>query len=77
MQARVSRKLLDRTLGQPQTVRDIAWKGQLRMYQRCRHLMAAAKPKVVATPKRIAMKQEVDSGHENRLLKSALLDAVF
>ena len=28
-QARVSRKPLDRTLGLPQAVRDIAWKGQL------------------------------------------------
>jgi hypothetical protein len=48
-QARVSRKLLDRTIGLPQAVRDIAWKGQLRMCQRYRHLMAAGKPKVVAT----------------------------
>jgi transposase len=30
-------------------VRDIAWKGQLRMCQRYRRLMAAGKPKVVAT----------------------------
>jgi len=49
MQARVSRKLLDRIEGLPQAVRDIAWKGQLRMCQRYRHLMAAGKPKVVAT----------------------------
>jgi transposase len=49
MQARVSRKLLDRIEGLPQTVRDIAWKGQLRMCQRYRHMMAAGKPKVVAT----------------------------
>ena len=49
MQARVSRKLLDRIEALPQAVRDIAWKGQLRMCQRCRHLMAAGKPKVVAT----------------------------
>ena len=28
---------------------DIAWKGQLRMCQRYRHLMAAGKPKVVVT----------------------------
>lgn len=49
MQARVSRKLLDRLEALPQEVRDIAWKGQLRMCQRYRHLMAAGKPKVVAT----------------------------
>lgn len=49
MQARVSPKLFDRIEGLPQTVRDIAWKGQLRMCQRYRHLMAAGKPKVVAT----------------------------
>jgi transposase len=49
MQARVSRKLLDRVESLPQAVRDIAWKGQLRMCQRYRHLMAAGKPKVVAT----------------------------
>lgn len=49
MQARVSRKLLDRVEALPQVVRDIAWKGQLRMCQRYRHLMAAGKPKVVAT----------------------------
>jgi transposase len=49
MQARVSRKLLDRIEALPQTVRDIAWNGQLRMCQRYRHLMAAGKPKVVAT----------------------------
>ena len=48
MQARVSRKLLDRIEGLPQIVRDIAWKGQLRMCQRYRHLMAAGKPRVVA-----------------------------
>jgi transposase len=49
MQARVSRKLHDRIEAQPKAVRDIAWKGQLRMCQRYRHLMAAGKPKVVAT----------------------------
>jgi transposase len=48
MQARVSRKLLDRIEGLPKAVRDIAWKGQLRMCQRYRHLTAAGKPKVVA-----------------------------
>ena len=33
----------------PKSVRDIAWKGQQRMCRRYRHLMAASKPKVVAT----------------------------
>ena len=49
MQARVSRKLHDRIEELPQAVRDIAWKGQLRMCQRYRHLVAAGKPKVVVT----------------------------
>jgi transposase len=49
MQARVSRKLHDRIEALPQSVRDIAWKGQLRMCRRYRHLMAAGKPKVVVT----------------------------
>lgn len=49
MQARVCRKLLDRIEALPQTVRDIAWKGQRRMCQRHRRLIAAGKPKVVAT----------------------------
>ena len=47
MQARVSRKLHDRIEGLPKAVRDIAWKGQLRMCQRYRHLLAAGKAKVV------------------------------
>jgi len=49
MQARVSRKLHDRLEGLPRAVRDIAWKGQLRMCQRYRHLVAAGKAKVVVT----------------------------
>ena len=49
MQARVSRKLHDRIEVLPPAVRDIAWKGQLRMCQRHRHLIAAGKPKVVVT----------------------------
>lgn len=49
MQARVSRRLHDRIEALPQAVRDIAWKRQLRMCQRYRHLIAAGKPKVVAT----------------------------
>jgi transposase len=49
MQARVGRKLVDRIEALPQSVRDIAWKGQLRMCQRYRHMMALGKPKVVAT----------------------------
>ncbi|AHD03695.1 IS110 family transposase [Leisingera methylohalidivorans] len=47
MQARVSAKLLARLEGLPQAVRDIAWKGQLRMCPRYRHLIAAGKAKVV------------------------------
>ena len=49
MQAHVSRKLHDRLEGLPKAVRDIAWKGQLRMCQRYRHLVAAGKAKVVVT----------------------------
>lgn len=47
MQARVSRKLHDRIEGLPNVVRDIAWKGQLGMCPRYRHLLAAGKAKVV------------------------------
>lgn len=46
MQARVSPKLLARLEALPQVVRDIAWKGQLRICQRSRHLVAAGKAKV-------------------------------
>ena len=49
MQARVGRKMFDRLETLPQAVRDIAWKGQLRMCHRHRHLIAAGKPKVVVT----------------------------
>jgi hypothetical protein len=49
MQARISPKLHARLEALPTAVRDIAWKGQLRMCQRNRHLMAAGKAKVVAT----------------------------
>ncbi len=49
MQARVSRKLHDRIEALPAAVRDIAWKGQLRLCERYRRLMAAGKPKVVVT----------------------------
>ena len=49
MQPRVSRKLHDRLEALSATVRDIAWKGQLRMCQRYRRLAAAGKPKVVVT----------------------------
>ena len=49
MQARVSRKLLDRLERLPQTVRDIAWRAQLRLCHRHRRLAAAGKPKVVVT----------------------------
>ena len=49
MQARVSRKLHDRLENLPQAVRDIAWKGQVRMCQRYRRLTAAGKAPVVVT----------------------------
>ncbi len=49
MQARVSRKLLDRIERLPQTIRDIAWRAQLRLCQRYRRLAVAGKPKVVVT----------------------------
>lgn len=49
MQPRVSRKLHDRLDAVPSKVRDIAWKGQLRMCQRYRRLVIAGKPKVVVT----------------------------
>ncbi|ARC37714.1 IS110 family transposase [Paracoccus yeei] len=48
MQARISLKLLARLEALPKVVRDIAWKGQLRMCQRYRHLIAVGKAKVVA-----------------------------
>jgi transposase len=49
MQARVSRKLLDRLELLPQAVREVAWKAQLRLCHRYRRLAAAGKPKVVVT----------------------------
>lgn len=49
MQPRVGRKLVDRIEALPEAVRDIAWKGQQRMCKRYRHMIAAGKPKVVAT----------------------------
>jgi transposase len=49
MQARVSRKLLDRLERLPQAIRDIAWRAQLRLCHRYRRLTAAGKPKVVVT----------------------------
>ena len=49
MQASVSRKLRDRLERLPKVVRHIGWKGQLRMCQRYRHLVAAGKVKVLAT----------------------------
>ena len=48
MQPRVSRKLHDRIEALPPAVRDIAGKGQLRMCQRYRHLMAAGNPRMRA-----------------------------
>ncbi len=50
MQARVSPKLHARLEALPKSARDIAWKGQLRMCQRYRHLIAAGKAKAVAVP---------------------------
>lgn len=47
MQVRVSPKLLSRIEALPLAVRDIAWKGQLRMCQRSRHLVAAGRAKVM------------------------------
>jgi len=49
MQARVSRKLHDRIEQLPSTIRDTAWKAQLRLCGRYRHLVAAGKAKVVVT----------------------------
>ncbi len=49
MQPRVSRKLHDRIEALPQTVRDIAWRAQVRLCARYRRLSAAGKPKVVVT----------------------------
>jgi transposase len=43
MQARVSRKLHDRIEQLPSTIRDIAWKAQLRLCGRYRRLIAAGK----------------------------------
>jgi transposase len=45
--ARVSRALRDRQEGVPESVRDIAWKAQVRLCQRFRHLEALGKPKQV------------------------------
>ena len=47
MQVRVSPKLFTRIEALPLAVRDIAWKGQLRMCQRSRHLVAAGGAKVM------------------------------
>jgi transposase len=49
MPARVSRKLYDRNDGLSPPIRDIAWKGQVRLCSRYRRLAAAGKPKVVVT----------------------------
>src|ERR687891_548391 len=49
MQARVSRKLLDRLERLPQAVREVAWKAQLPLCNRYRRLAAAGKPKEVVT----------------------------
>ena len=47
MQARISPKLYARLDTLQRVVREIAWKGQLRMCQRYRHLVAPGKAKVV------------------------------
>ena len=49
MQARVSRKLLDRIEQLPKEVRDTAWRAQRRLCNRYRRLAAAGKPKLVVT----------------------------
>jgi transposase len=49
MPARVSRKLHDRIATVSQTIRDIAWKAQLRLCSRYRRLIAAGKAPVVVT----------------------------
>ncbi len=46
--ARVSPTIQTRLEGLPRTVREIAWRGQVRLCARYRKLMAAGKPKVVA-----------------------------
>jgi transposase len=46
--ARVSPTIQARLEGLPRTVREIAWKGQIRLCARYRKLIAAGKPKVVA-----------------------------
>ena len=46
MQARVSRKLLDRPEHLPQEVREVAWKAHLRLCHRYRRLVPFGKPKV-------------------------------
>ena len=47
--ARLSRELLLRQESQPKPIRDIAWKGQVRLCARYRRLTGAAKPANVVT----------------------------
>jgi transposase len=54
MPARVSRKLHDRNEKLSPAIRDIAWKGQVRLCSRYRRLAAAGKPKVVLPERRAA-----------------------
>jgi len=49
MQARVSRKIHDRLEPLSAPIRDLAWKAQVRLCARYRHLAAAGKPRVVVT----------------------------
>ncbi|MGY9050067.1 MAG: transposase [Rhodobacterales bacterium] len=51
MQARVSRKVHDRIEGLRNAVREIAWKGQLRLCQRYRHLFAGWSASPRTSPK--------------------------
>jgi transposase len=62
MQARVSRKLLDRLEVLPQDIRDIAWKAQVRLCGRWGRLAAGGKPKVVVTTA-IAREMALHLGH--------------
>lgn len=47
--ARISRELLSRQENQPKSIRDIAWKGQLRLCARYRRLARTGKPANVVT----------------------------
>jgi transposase len=59
--ARISRELLRRQENQPGPIRDIAWKGQVRLCARYRKLARAGKPANVVTTA-IAREFAVPSG---------------